>query len=146
MDKTFNNSLLGQYHEDIFKYLNEFIYRYKRHEIEFSALLIYSNNQHLDLEPIEKNIRTSDKIFKLNDNIFLTVFDVVDYLGGLKASQKIEYTYKESYPHCKIFYAYATIHEKESPYDIVTRLFMALDYAVNESLPNLVVDHVMIRE
>lgn len=126
--------------ETILSVLHERLYRYKRYDQEFTALMIYADKHTLQLHDFSQHLRQSDSSHQIRQNLLLVVFDMTDESTGLKAAQNFQYSYMQQNMHNELFYAMAPIREKDTAIDIASRLLIIMDFALSEGMNNTIVD------
>jgi hypothetical protein len=130
---------LNQYRETILELMKDELYRYERYNVEFAAMLVYSD------APLEEGnccdaVRQSDRVHLVDTNLFLVVFDHVNAADGLKASQNYLYAYLNDNPHARVYAALVPIVQEETAIDMASRLFIVMEYALRKETANTVVD------
>jgi hypothetical protein len=126
--------------EQILKELDAFIYRYERYGQEFSALLVYAENTQIDIEVCHNSVRKSDRVFVLSENLILVAFDMASEATALKAAQNFQYNFMQHDVRQELFLALAPIDQADTAIDIASRLLIILDYALNENIPDIIVE------
>jgi hypothetical protein len=133
--KNFNH-----YREEVLECLSDAIYRYRRYEEEFGAMLLYGEEP-LDSATYDEIIRQTDHIYILEKNFWLVFFDHVVPEGSVKAAQNFLHAFLSKDVKKRVFVAVAPIEEEDdTAIDIASRLFIILEYAVKHGLVNSVID------
>lgn len=133
-----------KYKEVIFSHVKNKIYAYERYGIEFSALLIYSDEP-IEISICRDKIRQSDKIYKVEENLHLVVYDVIDPENTMKAAQHLLLHYQKYYLKQDVCIALAAAAKDDTASDMSSRLFTILEYALKTSCSNSVIDSTQIR-
>lgn len=115
-------------------------YRFERYAQEFSVLLIYTHEHRFDVPRCRSLIRFSDDLFEIGENMMLVVFEHTGEVSGSKAAHNFRYAYEKHAAQQELFYAFAPMKEKDTAIDIASRLLMILDYALNDPVPNAVLE------
>ncbi len=133
----------SRYKEVILSHVKNKIYAYERYGIEFSALLIYSDEP-IEISICRDKIRQSDQIYKIEENLHLVVYDVIDPVNAMKAAQHLLFHYHKYYLRQDVCIALATAGKDDTASDIASRLFTILEYALKRSCSNSVHDITQI--
>jgi len=76
------------YKNDILGEIEEFSYRKKRYEVDFTISLFISSEK-IDFDFIEESIRDTDKAIVLDHNFIAVIFDFATEETGLKATENL---------------------------------------------------------
>jgi hypothetical protein len=105
MNKILKKQIKDNYHKYMDKILNEmghYIYRKERYNVDFTIAL-YLTNKNFKKDFIEKNIRDTDKLLILEDNMVCVLFDYADIKAGIKASENLLSNLEPIYFNSEIF-------------------------------------------
>lgn len=127
------------YKDRIIEITKKKIYAYDRYGIEFSALMIYSDEP-IEIDVCKINTRQSDHIFALEENLYVVIYDVIKPENAIKAAQNILHAYHQNNVKQDLFVVIAQAEEDSTAYELVNCLFTMLEYAVKENHPNTVID------
>ena len=128
-----------KYKDQILKLVKNQLYNYERYGHEFSTLLIYSDKP-IDLDICSANVRQSDSVYRLEDNLCLVVYDQATPESSMKAAQNFLLQYQRFTLKQDLCVAFAPAEQTDTAIDIASRLFIILEYALRESCTNSVVD------
>lgn len=134
----------SEYKERILQLVEKKIYAYERYGIEFSSLLIYSDEP-IELPSCKRKIRKSDQVFRLEENLYLVVYDVISPEDSMKAAQNLLLYYQQQHLKQDLCLAIAPAEQEDTAIDMASRLFIILEYALKESCTNSVVDITQMR-
>ncbi len=76
------------YKNEILGDLEEFSYRKKRYDVDFTIALFISSDK-IDFDFIKESIRDTDKVIVLEHNFIAVVFDFATEESGLKATENL---------------------------------------------------------
>ena len=129
-----------EYRDRILRLLENKIYSFKRYDVPFTSLLIYSHEP-INLDVCSASIRQSDNIYTLEENLLLVVYDVVSQENSYKAAQNFLHQYHNSHNlRQDLYLAIAPAEEENTAIDMASRLFIIMEYALKEGYSNTVVD------
>ena len=129
-----------EYRKIILEKIENKIYSYRRYDVPFTSLLIYSKDR-INLDVCGTYIRQSDNIFTLEENLLLVVYDVITPENSYKAAQNFTYQYHNQHNLSQDLYmAIAPAEEENTAIDMASRLFIIMEYALKEGYSNQVVD------
>ncbi len=134
-----------EYRNSILEKIEDKIYSYKRYDIPFTSLLIYSEDP-INLDVCSINLRQSDNIYTLEENLLLVIYDVITPEDSYKAAQNFMHQYHNHHDlRQKLYLAIAPAEEEHTAIDMASRLFIIMEYALKEECSNSVVDITQMR-
>lgn len=144
VDQTRLSEEFPKYKEMIFGHVENKIYAYERYGIEFSSLLIYSDRA-ITQDVCRDKIRKSDQIHRLEENLYLVIYDVITPENSFTAAQHLLHHYQTYYLRQEVSIALATAGQDDTAIDMASRLIIILEYALKESHTNMVFDITQMR-
>ncbi|MEA3372371.1 MAG: hypothetical protein U9Q62_01650 [Campylobacterota bacterium] len=134
-----------EYRDHILEQIENKVYSYRRYDVPFTSLLIYSNDP-IDLNVCTAHIRQSDNIYMLEKNLMLVVYDVISQENSYKAAQNFMHQYQNHHNlRQDLYVAIAPAEEENTAIDMASRLFIIMEYALKEGCKNSVVDMAQMR-
>jgi len=122
--------------------MSDFIYREKRYKTNFSIAIIYADNSFSDISSgVQQELRTTDKMIYISDNLLCVVFDSTKEQSYIKAAENLFKTLK--HVDYQQMYCIATTYSKdfdENYLNMINRLFERLEYSIDNHLCNIVND------
>jgi len=112
---------------------SDYFYRFERYDINFSVAIFYSEST-LDPKVFEMHIRQSDRLIKIQDNLFCVVLDVTSHEEGLKASENIFASYEAGHFSQKLYVSLVNAKEFSTTDALKAKLFALLDTAIKEDI------------
>ena len=124
--------------EEIIEATKEFEEKFKQSGDVFTAVLIYGEGP-LSYTSILKMTRRSDRLFKLEENLFLLIFPDTDIEGGIVASEKLLPELSKR-PGVNVYVAAIESKKGREGALMVHTLFNILEFAINHHHENEVLD------
>jgi len=121
------------------KILKNKFYVLDRYKMKCSVSFIYiphPNNINFE-EMIDENIRDSDELIKIHNELYAVFFDYIDAAGGYKASQKIIYSI--STPKIPVIASLIEIEKSETIHSIIQKNLATLQH-LEENKNSMIVD------
>jgi len=120
-------------------FCDDYFYRFKRYEMNFSVALFYSEHT-IDAEVFNTMLRQSDRLVKIQDNLFCLVLDMTSHENGLKASSNILSTYEAGHFSQKLYVSLVNAKEFSTSDSLRVKLFSLLNTAIREDMYNQIND------
>jgi len=129
------------YYQSIMNEIDIYIYREKRYETSFSLAAVCSKEEiSLNVEKLQDDIRETDKIIQLSDDLLCIVFDSTCHISYVKTAENLNKALQECYFKDRFFISTATSQEFNKNYlDMTNKLFERLEYAIQNNIFNTVV-------
>lgn len=124
---------------ELLSFISSSLYRYHRYETDSSLALLHSDEA-IHLESCTSQIRESDRIMQLNQNLVAIVFDNVSLEHGIKAGSNMLLNYANYKMKQNLYFAVTSTSIQESSLDKGEELLLLLRYAVKNNLNREVVD------
>jgi len=129
------------YYTKILKEIDDYVYRDKRYNLSFSIAVVYAEDESvIDTIKLQDEIRKTDKIIKLSNNLLCIVYDITTNTTFVKSAENSNKTLQEI--HCKknFFISVAESREFNGNYlEMTNNLFARLEYAITNKLYNTVI-------
>jgi hypothetical protein len=129
------------YYQTIIKESELFIYREKRYNLSFSLVAVCSKEQTaLDSQNIQKALRKTDQVIKINDDLLCIIFENSSNISYLKAAENLNAVLKQTHYKENFFISTAESQEFNSNYlNMINSLFQRLEYAITNNISNTVI-------
>ena len=130
---------ISEFHKVIMKNIEEYAYRAKRYDSKFSIMLFCKReNIDIDFEKLEDKLRKTDKLIRLNDDLWCIVLDSTTDKTYTKATENIALLLQKLYYGKNLFIA---SQEFDSNYlGMLNELFYKLEYAVTNDVYDTVIE------
>ncbi len=132
------NTLQEKHKQEILKELKIMFYRFHRYHNDYSIALFYTEN-HFDYEIVTKEKRFTDKLIRLEENLFVLVYENADISKSIGASSKLLSQLKKSYNE-SIYSVIEDCREDNEGSITLHNLFNLLDFSMKKNYDNEVVD------
>ncbi|MEA3456128.1 MAG: hypothetical protein U9R26_06445 [Campylobacterota bacterium] len=133
---------LGKYQDrhldGMLKKMTEHHYRFRRYNSIFTAVLFYGAGS-LNHKEITKTIRTTDRCFRFEENLFLIIFGETGSEGGIIAAEKLLPKLLHN-PDQKVYVSAVECSKDKEGTLLVHQLFNILEFAIEHKHINEVVD------
>lgn len=118
-------------------------YDFERYEVSYSIAIAYLSEP-LDISDICSRIRKSDRHVPLNDHFHAVIFDFTNVEEGIKAANKLLTYFQVAHFGKSVYAAVVTSNGKQTPSQMITKLFDLLTYSVDHNLDNHVTDESQV--
>ena len=127
--------------QTLLKEISEYEYRNSRYNVKFSLVAIYCENGcEIDFDTFKKTLRQTDKIIKINENIYCVVLDGISAEFCDKAAENINYNLLRLNVKNAYFMSAADSETYNPKYtNMIKSLLRRLEYAIENNLINIVV-------
>ncbi len=130
----------SRYRDTVLECLSDALYRYRRYEVEFGAMLLYAETP-FKPENYRDLVRQTDRIHLLEEHFLLVTFDHAEPENAIKAAQNFLHAFLSRDLRQVVYAAAAPIEEgDETAIDIASRLFIILEHAIRHNHYNCIVD------
>ena len=133
------------YLDKIIAELDQYLYRCKRYNFEFSLALGLSDER-VNLENFTHKKRKTDAFIHLEDNLYCIVLDGTNSDSAIKATSNLQTLFQRTYFDVKLYVSVVTSTEYNSEYVMVNSLFDILEYSINHNMDNQVMDKDQITQ
>ncbi len=126
------------YKQNIMDAINDYIYREERYKVNFSLTIIYSKSP-LDEHALEleKNLRKTDTLMRVDENILCIIFDAAQAESYVKAAENLYKKLKSIDYHQRYFIATTFSADFDANYlDMLNHLFDRLHYTLEHNCYN----------
>ena len=122
--------------------ISSFIHKEKsfleRYEINYTGMLIYSDNI-VDTDFCHEHMRESDIAIALTPNLASIIYNVIEGQDAMTAAQHILHNYQIKHPKQDIFIVISTQDQKISTVELEERLVQLLQFAIEKKITNNIV-------
>lgn len=137
--KNFLIELQERHSQQISDELEIVYYRLNRYHHKHTLALFYSESE-FDYDLVNNALRMTDKVVKLEDNLFLLIFEDTDITtGGIKAAEKLLLSLTQSSPEDIYSGAEECMKNNEGSV-ILRRLFTLINHAIKHKRVNEIID------
>jgi len=133
------------YLDKIISNLNEYSYRSKRYNFEFSLALGLADEK-INLEKFAEMKRMTDTYIHLENNLYCIILDGTSADTAIKATSNLQTMFQRQYFNVKLFISVVSSSEYNSEYVMVNSLFDIIEYAINNNMDNQVMDRGQIAQ
>jgi len=135
-----------KYLQEIISHLDDYSYRSKRYNIEFS-LAIGLCNESIDLTTFINFKRKTDTFITLETNLCCIVLDCTAADSAIKTASNLLSVFQSKYFNKELFTAVVTSKDYDDNNNrMINDLFDILDYSVSNNMDNLVLDQSQMLE
>jgi hypothetical protein len=129
------------YYETIIQNIEHFIYRDERYNASFSLAAVCSKEQTaLNPDILHKELRKTDKIIRLSDDLLCIIFDYTTNSSYIKAAENLNSALKEIHFQENFYISTAESQEFATNYlNMINKLFDRLEFAIENNIYNTVV-------
>ena len=133
------------YLDKIISNLDEYLYRSKRYNFEFSLALGLADEK-MNLENFSEMKRKTDAYIHLEDNLYCIVLDGTSADTAIKATSNLQTMFQRKYFNVQLFISVVSSSEYNNEYVMVNSLFDIMEYSINNNMDNLVMDKGQIAQ
>lgn len=131
------------YLETIVEGLKDYSYRNKRYQVDF-AVGIGLCEKSVDFSEFVKNKRKTDELILLEDNMCCAIFDCAPAESAIMASSNMLVEFKNRNPDKHIYTSVVSSKDYDGDRIMINSLFDILEYAVENNMPDVVMDKQQI--
>ncbi|RLA76614.1 MAG: hypothetical protein DRG30_02365 [Epsilonproteobacteria bacterium] len=124
--------------EKILTEMDECHERFKRYNNTFTVVLFYGDES-LKYDLVMTAIRTTDRYFRLEENLFLIILEETDSEGGILAAEKLLPKLQHE-PKQLLYAAVAECTKEKTGILLIHQLFNILEFAIDHKHANEIMD------
>ena len=126
------------YQQDVMNTLDDYTYREERYNVNFSVVIIYSTSPlNTHTQELQKNLRKTDTLVCLSENIICVIFDAAEAGSYVKAAENLYKKLKAINYHQHYFIATTFSDDFDANYlDMLNHLFDRLHYTLEHNCYN----------
>ncbi len=131
--------------EKLTQAIKDFTYRLKRYDVNYSIALGHTP-ECVDLSPLSKQIRTTDRFIILDQHTYAVILDCADETGGIKAANNLLTHFQGSFFSIPLYTCVVTAGNYDSVALMNQELFYLLDYVIEHNMMSILLERSQIVE